>query len=112
MTNKELIMTALKGGETPRPAWVPFVGVHGGYIIGKTASEYLKSSDLIVEGVLKAYELYQGDGMPVSFDLQMEAEVLGCELHGRMIAHRRYLPIRWRSMKMTGVWINYRLNWI
>ncbi len=81
MTNKELIVTALKGGETPRPAWVPFVGVHGGYIIGKSAKEYLKSTELIVEGVCKAHELYSGDGMPVSFDLQMEAEVLGCELH-------------------------------
>ena len=81
MTNKELIMAALRCEETPRPAWVPFVGVHGAYILGKTATEYLQSADLIVEGVLKAYELYKGDGMPVSFDLQMEAEVLGCELH-------------------------------
>lgn len=81
MTNKELIIAALKGEETPRPAWLPFVGVHGAYIIGKTASEYLQSTDLIVEGIIKAYELYKGDGMPVSFDLQMEAEVLGCKLH-------------------------------
>ncbi len=81
MTNKELILAALRCEETPRPAWLPFVGVHGAYIIGKTASEYLQSTELIVEGIMKAYELYNGDGMPVSFDLQMEAEVLGCKLH-------------------------------
>lgn len=81
MTNKELILAAIRGEETPRPAWLPFVGVHGGYVINKSAKEYLQSADLIVEGICKAHELYKGDGMPVSFDLQMEAEVLGCDLH-------------------------------
>ena len=53
----------------------------GAYILGKTATEYLQSADLIVKEVLKAYKLYKGDCIAVSFDLQMEAEVLGCELH-------------------------------
>jgi uroporphyrinogen decarboxylase len=33
-----------------------------------------------VAGLRKAHELYRPDGLPVVFDLQLEAEVLGCEL--------------------------------
>ncbi len=81
MTGKELIIKAVKGEETPRPAWLPFVGCHGGKLIDKTATEYLQSATLMVEGLKKANELYRPDGLPVTFDLQLEAEVLGCELH-------------------------------
>ena len=78
---KELLLKAIKGEETPRPGWVPFVGCHGGFLIGKTATEYLKSSELMVAGLKKAKELYRPDGLPVAFDLQLEAEILGCSLH-------------------------------
>lgn len=81
MNGKELLLNALRGQETPRPAWLPYVGCHGGFLIGKTATEYLQSADLIVEGLLKAKELYRPDGLPVVFDLQVEAEILGCRLH-------------------------------
>ena len=33
-----------------------------------------------MQGAQKAASLYQPDGLPVAFDLQLEAEVLGCEL--------------------------------
>jgi uroporphyrinogen decarboxylase len=81
MTGKELLLHAVRGNETERPAWLPFVGCHGGFLIGKTATEYLQSADLIVEGLLKAKSLYRPDGLPVMFDLQVEAEILGCDLH-------------------------------
>jgi uroporphyrinogen decarboxylase len=81
MTGKELLLSALKGNETARPAWVPFVGCHGGFLIGKTATDYLQSTDLLVAGLKKAKELYRPDGLPVMFDLQVEAEILGCRLH-------------------------------
>jgi len=80
MTNKEILFDALKGNDTPRAAWVPFTGVHAAALINKKASEYLQSSDQIVTGIKKAVELYKPDGIPVVFDLQVEAEVLGCEL--------------------------------
>lgn len=80
MTGKELLLCALRGQPTPRPAWLPYVGVHGGKLIGVSAQDYLQSADLIVQGLTKAKELYQPDGLPIVFDLQMEAEVLGCEL--------------------------------
>jgi MtaA/CmuA family methyltransferase len=81
MTGKELILKALRNEETPRPAWLPFVGCHGGKLIGKTASEYLQSSDLLVEGLEESVKRYRPDGLPIMFDLQVEAEILGCDLH-------------------------------
>ncbi len=81
MNGKELLLKALVGEETSRPAWLPFVGCHGGFLINKTATEYLQSADLLVEGLKKAKELYRPDGLPVMFDLQVEAEILGCRLH-------------------------------
>lgn len=80
MTGKDLLLCALSGQSTPRPAWLPYVGVHGGSLIGATAEQYLQSADLIVAGLIKAKDLYQPDGLPIVFDLQMEAEVLGCKL--------------------------------
>ena len=80
LSGKELILAAMRNEKTPRPAWLPFVGVHGGKLIGKSATEYLQSADCIVEGLAKARELYRPDGLPILFDLQMEAEVLGCHL--------------------------------
>ncbi|MBN2448492.1 MAG: uroporphyrinogen decarboxylase, partial [Phycisphaerae bacterium] len=49
-------------------------------MIGVSAEEYLRSATLIEQGLTKALELYRPDGMPIAFDLQLEAEVLGCEL--------------------------------
>lgn len=80
MTGKDLLLRAFRNGATPRAAWIPFVGVHGGQLVGVNATTYLQSSDLIVAGLLKAKKLYRPDGLPIVFDLQMEAEVLGCEL--------------------------------
>ncbi len=81
MNGKEILLAAIQGKETERPAWLPFVGCHGGFLIEKTATEYLQSAELIVKGLLKAKSLYKPDGLPVMFDLQVEAEILGCDLH-------------------------------
>lgn len=80
MPGKEVLLSALRGETTPRPGWIPFTGCHAGQLIGAPADEYLRSADLIVEGLRAADERYHPDGLPVVFDLQMEAEVLGCEL--------------------------------
>ncbi len=78
--SKQLLLEAIQGKKTPRVPWLPFVGCHGAALIGKTAEEYLKSGELIVQGVRRAIELYRPDGIPVIFDLQIEAEALGCAL--------------------------------
>jgi MtaA/CmuA family methyltransferase len=80
MKGKELVLHALKGGQCSPVPWVPFVGVHGAHLIGKNADEYLHSTELMVRGISKAIELYNPDGIPVCFDLQIEAEALGCRL--------------------------------
>ncbi len=80
MDGLKLIEKAFRLEETERAPWVPFVGVHGGKLIGVDAEAYLKSSKNIVDGISKAVELYRPDGIPVAFDLQIEAEILGCKL--------------------------------
>lgn len=78
MKGLELIRKAFALEEVERAPWVPFVGVHAAYLMGIDAESYLKSADLIVKGVSQAIETYRADGIPVLFDLQLEAEALGC----------------------------------
>ena len=80
MTGKERIINTIKGQKTDRIPWVPFTGVHAGSLVGYTATEVLTDSTKLVEALKKAHDLYTPDGMPVIFDLQIEAEILGCEL--------------------------------
>ncbi len=79
-SGKEILLAALRGQPVSRTPWVPFVGVHGGALVGHDATAYLQSSDAIVDGLTTAVERYRPDGLPVVFDLQLEAEILGCEL--------------------------------
>jgi MtaA/CmuA family methyltransferase len=80
MHGLELIKATMQLRETDRIPWVPFVGVHGGRLIGADATSYLNSAEMIVSGISRAVELYKPDGIPVMFDLQLEAEILGCRL--------------------------------
>ena len=80
MKGLELIKKAFTLQPVERVPWIPFVGVHGGFLTGVDAETYLKSADEIVKGVSKAIEEYNPDGVPVVFDLQIEAEILGCQL--------------------------------
>jgi MtaA/CmuA family methyltransferase len=80
VTGKERIREAFGCRSVDRVPWVPFVGCHAGALLGVPAETFLKSENLIVEGVSKAVELYRPDGIPVVFDLQIEAEALGCDL--------------------------------
>lgn len=80
MADKNLLFRALRGQPTERTPWVPFVGVHGGSLVGADATAYLQSADSIVAGLTEAAKRYDPDGLPVVFDLQVEAEILGCQL--------------------------------
>lgn len=79
-TGLKIIEKAIKLESVERIPWVPFVGVHGAKLVGIDAETYFKSADKIVEGVNKSIDLYKPDGIPVLFDLQVEAEILGCKL--------------------------------
>ena len=60
--------------------WIPFAGVQAGSLKGYSAKEILTDSAKLVESILEANKLYHPDGQPIVFDLQIEAEILGCEL--------------------------------
>lgn len=80
MSRKELVFKALNNEAVDRVPWVPFVGVHAGKLKGHSAQDVLTDGDKLFESLLAANELYSPDGQPVVFDLQIEAEILGCDL--------------------------------
>lgn len=77
---KELLLRTLRHEETERAPWVPFAGVHAGHLKGYTATEMLTDADKAFESLMEVNRLYKPDGQPVIFDLQIEAECLGCGL--------------------------------
>ncbi len=78
--SKELILKALRHEEISEVPWVPFAGVHAGKLKGYNAEEMLKEGDKLVDALLEVKKMYEPDGMPIIFDLQVEAEILGCDL--------------------------------
>jgi uroporphyrinogen decarboxylase len=80
MTGKELIYATFRHEHTEAPPWVPFAGVHAGKLVGHNARDVYTDIDKLNESLLEAHRLYHPDGQPVMFDLQIEAEALGCEL--------------------------------
>lgn len=77
---KQLLFDALGHKKVERPPWVVFSGVHSGKLKGYMADEVLMDGDKLYESLLEVHRLYSPDGMPIIFDLQVEAEILGCEL--------------------------------
>ncbi|MCK5128356.1 MAG: thioredoxin family protein [Clostridiales bacterium] len=80
MTGKERVSKIMNHEKIDKPAWIPFTGVHAGSLKGYSAQEVLTDSSKLTESLIEAHKLYQPDGMPVIFDLQIEAEILGCKL--------------------------------
>lgn len=77
---KELLLTTFKREKHNGVPWIPFAGVHAGKLKGYNATEVLTDPDKLKEALLEVHKLYRPDGLPVIFDLQIEAEILGCEL--------------------------------
>ena len=77
---KDLLIRALHHEKVERAPWVPFAGVHAGFLKGYTATEMLTDVDKAFESLMEVNRLYKPDGQPVIFDLQIEAECLGCGL--------------------------------
>lgn len=81
MTGKELLLQTFQHEKLPSVPWVPFAGVHAGKLKGYSALEVLKDGKKLLSALQEVNKQYQPDGQPVLFDLQMEAEILGCNLH-------------------------------
>ena len=80
LIKKDLLLAALSHEDIPAVPWVPFAGVHAGKLTRYDAKEVLTDPDKMVESLLSVNSQYDPDGQPVVFDLQIEAEILGCEL--------------------------------
>jgi uroporphyrinogen decarboxylase len=81
ISGKELLYATLKHeNKSTAIPWVPFAGVHAGFLKGYNAKEVLLDKEKLVASLLEVKKIYDPDGMPVIFDLQVEAEILGCEL--------------------------------
>jgi uroporphyrinogen decarboxylase len=80
LEGKELLFSVLRHEKTDNVPWVPFAGVHAGVLKGYNARDILLDRDKLVESLEEVHKVYDPDGMPVLFDLQVEAEILGCDL--------------------------------
>lgn len=80
LPGKELLLAALRHQDLPATPWLPFAGVHAGKLTGASAITVLTDEDALVAALLETNRLYDPDGQPVLFDLQVEAEILGCAL--------------------------------
>lgn len=80
MTPKEKLFSTLRHEPQSEAPWVPFAGVHAGKLLGYDATEVLTDADKLFASLMEVNRLYKPDGQPVVFDLQLEAECLGCEL--------------------------------
>lgn len=80
MNPKEILFQTLRHEPTQQVAWVPFAGVHAGKLAGYDATEVLQDGDKLFESLMAVHKLYKPHGQPVVFDLQIEAECLGCQL--------------------------------
>lgn len=80
MHGKELLINVLNGQPVPRTPWVPYTGSQIANLKEYTAEEMFRNGDKLLECLLEAESQYAPDGMPAIFDLQVEAEILGCDL--------------------------------
>jgi len=76
---KQDVIDAVKGLPTQKVPWVPYSGVHSAFLIKEPADKFLQNPDLIAKGVIYAAERYKADGIPLLFDLTVEAISMGCE---------------------------------
>ena len=77
---KQMLIDAYRGKRTERAPWVPYAGVHCAFIINEPADKFLQDPELLAKGVVETAKKYKADGIPLLFDLSVEANALGCEL--------------------------------
>jgi uroporphyrinogen decarboxylase len=77
---KEILISLFNHEESNFVPWVPFAGIHAASLKGYTATEILTEGSKLLESLLEVNRLYHPNGQPITFDLQIEAEILGCNL--------------------------------
>ncbi len=79
--SKQRLIDAYRGKRTDTAPWVPYAGVHCAFLIHEPADKYLQDPEVLAKGVLYAAGRYHADGIPLLFDLSVEAHSVGCELN-------------------------------
>jgi len=77
---KQMLIDATRGKRTEKAPWVPYAGVSCAFLIKERADTYFKDPELLAKGVVEAARTYHADGIPLMFDLSVEAEAVGCGL--------------------------------
>jgi uroporphyrinogen decarboxylase len=77
---KQMLIDATRGQRTEKPPWVPYAGVNCAFLINEKADTFFQDPQLLAKGVVTAATTYHADGIPLMFDLSVEAEAMGCEL--------------------------------
>ena len=77
---KQMLIDAYRGKKTPKAPWVPYAGVHCAFIINEPADKFLQDPELLAKGVVATAKRYKADGIPLLFDLSVEANAVGCDL--------------------------------
>lgn len=77
---KQMLIDAYRGKRTVSAPWVPYSGVHCAFLINEKANVFLQSPELLAKGVVYTAEKYKADGIPLLFDLSVEANSVGCNL--------------------------------
>lgn len=77
--SKQDVINAVKGLPTEKVPWVPYAGVHCAHMINEPADKYLQDPELMAKGVMFTAERYKADGIPLLFDLTVEAISMGCD---------------------------------
>lgn len=78
--SKKRLIDAYHGKATDSAPWVPYAGIHCAFVINEKADRYLKDPDILAKGLVETARKYHADGIPLLFDLSVEANAVGCEL--------------------------------
>jgi MtaA/CmuA family methyltransferase len=77
---KQKFIDAVRGKRTESAPWVPYAGMHCAFVINEPADKYLQDPEILARGLVETAKKYKADGIPLLFDLSVEAHSLGCEL--------------------------------
>ena len=80
LNGKNLVLQVMNHQKVSRVPWIVFAGIHAGKVKGYSPTEILTDKTKLLDALCEVNRIYQPDGQPVVFDLQIEAEVLGCKL--------------------------------
>jgi uroporphyrinogen decarboxylase len=77
LTPKQIVLCALRGEETPRPAVGPLAVHYCARVAGRSLREYTTDAEVLAECVIRYYDRFRPDAVWVSADTWVVAEAMG-----------------------------------